>query len=138
MALANGDKAAICSVVVAVAIVLGIIIAYGPYTQGKQATITIATAPLPTSFSSTPPTTTAMPVRETSPSGGQDTVTVVITSVSIQNTAGLATKQIAQTTIPETRAKESVAISDDLSLIDAIDNNNYTAVASPQSLPGHV
>nr|WP_294806842.1 hypothetical protein [uncultured Nitrososphaera sp.] len=113
MALANGDKAAICSVVVAVGVVLGLIV-YGPYVKDK--------APIPVLSSSNNNNSTPVLINET-PGVPQEG------SAREQNNM---TQESTTTPIAQTGENKEPAINDGLTLVDMVDSS---VVSPPQPDP---
>jgi hypothetical protein len=113
MTLANGDKAAICSVVVAVGVVLGLIV-YGPYMKDN--------APIPVLSSSNNNNSTPVLINET-PGEPQEG------SAREQN--GI-TQESTTTPIAQIGENKEPAINDDLTLVDMVDSS---VVSPPQPDP---
>lgn len=113
MALANGDKAAICSVVVAVGVVLGLI-AYGPYVKDE--------APFPV-LSSSNNNSAPVLINET-PDEPQEG-----SAASEQNNI---TQESTTTPIARTEENKEPAINDNLTLVDMVDSS---VVSPPQPDP---
>lgn len=132
MALANGDKAAICSVIVAVAVVLGLI-AYDPYyTKGVAEVPSASHSNSAPAASETNATTTADAVAI---SAAQNATTAAAT------TAAATTPIVLATTESQTAEKESADVNDGLSVAAVVSATvvvpgpaNPDATAEPETL----
>ncbi|AIF84445.1 hypothetical protein NTE_02393 [Candidatus Nitrososphaera evergladensis SR1] len=128
MALANGDKAALCSVIVAAGVVLALIAYGGPLLKDNKAS---NSAPASSETSS-----------GESQEGSASNNDVQNAAAMLENTATTTTMPIAETT--ETGTKKEVAISDGMTLVDnvvtgpplpdGVSVEPETATANPDSL----